>query len=41
MSSRTLGGSSAGSGGGGSLMCFIATVSAPSPLNGRLPETTS
>jgi len=27
-----------GSGGGGSLMCFIATVNAPSPVNGRLPE---
>ena len=36
MSSRTLGGRSAGSGGGVSLMCFIATVSAPSPMNGRL-----
>jgi hypothetical protein len=41
MSSRTLGGSSGGNGGGGSLMCFIATVRAPSPVNGRLPETTS
>ena len=27
--------------GGVSLMCFIATVSAPSPVNGRLPETAS
>ena len=41
ISSRTLGGRSAGSGGGVSLMCFIATVSAPSPVNGRLPETDS
>ncbi|SHV33199.1 Uncharacterised protein [Mycobacteroides abscessus subsp. abscessus] len=41
MSSRTFGGRSAGSGDGVSLMCFIATVSAPSPENGRLPETAS
>jgi hypothetical protein len=41
MSSRTLGGRSDGNGGGGSLMCFIATVNAPSPVNGRLPETAS
>src|SRR5690349_1632047 len=41
MSSRTLGGRSAGSGGGFSLMCFIATVRAPSPAKGRLPETDS
>src|ERR1700744_1312529 len=39
MSSRTLGGRSGGSGGGGSLMCFIATVNAPSPVNGGLTQT--
>src|SRR6185295_1314058 len=41
ISSRTLGGRSLGRGAGVSLMCFIATVRAPSPVNGRLPETTS
>ncbi len=41
ISSRTFGGRSAGSGGGVSLMCYIATFSAPSPVNGRLPETDS
>src|SRR5689334_16427748 len=41
ISSRTLGGRSLGRGAGVSLMCFIATVRAPSPVNGRLPETDS
>ncbi len=41
MSSRTFGGRSAGIGGGVSRTCFIATVSAPSPVNGRWPDSAS
>ncbi|SLC43639.1 Uncharacterised protein [Mycobacteroides abscessus subsp. abscessus] len=41
MSSRMFGGRSAGIGAGVSCTCFIATVSAPSPVNGRRPESAS